>query len=145
MLKVSRGFTLIEIMIVVAIIAILVTVALPSYQDYVLRSRNVEGTNELSAMRSRMEQYFQDRRTYQTTTDGSFSPPCLQSTTAGTYTVACTAADLTDTAYKVTATGSGPTAAFIFTINERGTKATESTLWGHTSTTCWLMQRSDGC
>jgi type IV pilus assembly protein PilA len=45
MIKNQKGFTLIELMIVVAIIAILVAVALPAYQDYLVRSRVSEGLN----------------------------------------------------------------------------------------------------
>lgn len=59
-----RGFTLIELMIAVAVVAILASVALPSYTEYVRRSRIIEATNELSTLRVRMEQYFQDNRNY---------------------------------------------------------------------------------
>ncbi len=58
------GFTLIEVMITVAIIAILAAVALPNYIDYVTRSRLVEAKSNLSDMRTRLEQYFLDNRSY---------------------------------------------------------------------------------
>lgn len=135
------GFTLIEVMIVVAIVAILAAVALPAYSDYVLRAQLVDATNQLSATRSKMEQHFQDNRTYNTS--GTFTSPCLTSVTAGSFTVACTADTLTDTTYTITATGSGATSEFIYTINEAGTRATTRTKWGHTSTTSWLMKSSD--
>lgn len=139
--KITRGFTLIEVMIVVAIIAILASIALPSYQEYILRSRLVEGTNELSAMRARMEQYFQDNRTYVAT--GAFTPPCLTPQTAGTFSVSCAAGDITATTYLITATGSDTTADFVYTINAQGTRATTGSSWGHTCSTTWLMKRSD--
>ena len=58
------GFTLIEVMITVAVIAILAAVALPSYIEYVTRSRLVEAKTNLSDMRTRLEQYFLDNRAY---------------------------------------------------------------------------------
>lgn len=140
--KITRGFTLIELMIVVAVIAVLAAVALPSYQEYILRSRLVEGTNELSAMRARMEQYFQDNRTYAAT--GGFTPACLTPQTAGTFTVSCLAAP-TATTYTITAAGSSQTAAFTYTIDQQGVRTTPSSSWGHTSAACWLMKRSDTC
>lgn len=151
MKKITRGFTLIEVMIVVAIIAILASVALPSYQEYILRARLVEGTNELSTLRARMEQYFQDNRTYAATgvAPNVFTPPCLPAVPArakaGTFTVECAAADLTATTYIITATGSSSTASFTYTVNEQGIRATTGSSWGHTSTTCWLMTKGDSC
>jgi len=58
------GFTLIEAMIVTAIVAILAAIALPSYTAYVRRSHILEAIARLADARARMEEYFQDERTY---------------------------------------------------------------------------------
>ena len=58
----ATGFTLIEVMITVAIVAILAAVAIPSYTSYITRSKIQEATTTLLAMRTKMEQYFQDHR-----------------------------------------------------------------------------------
>ena len=61
------GFTLIEVMITVAVVAILAAVALPNYFDYITRSRIVEAKTNLADMRTRLEQYFLDNRAYPAT------------------------------------------------------------------------------
>ena len=60
----QRGFTLIEVMVTVAIVAILGSIALPSYQSYVQRSRVPAGLDALSACFTRMEQRYQDSGNY---------------------------------------------------------------------------------
>jgi type IV pilus assembly protein PilE len=146
-LRRATGFTLIEMLIVVAIIAILAAIALPAYNDYVLRGRLTEATNELSTMRAQMEQYYQDNRTYAST--GGYAPPCLTSTTAGLFTVSCAAgtggAAPTATTYTIGAIGSGIAANFTYTVNQDGTMTTVQTKWGSTSGSCWLMKSSDSC
>ena len=58
------GFTLLETMVVVTIVATLASIALPSYAGYVRRSRILEAVARLSDARARMEEYYLDQRTY---------------------------------------------------------------------------------
>ncbi|SFM31887.1 type IV pilin protein [Variovorax sp. OV329] len=60
----SRGFTLVEVMIVVAIVALLSTIAYPSYTDYLRRGHAQEAPGTLLAYRAKMEQYYHDNRSY---------------------------------------------------------------------------------
>lgn len=138
----QKGFTLIEMMIVVAIIGILSAIAIPAYQEYVVRARLVDATNTLSATRARMEQFFQDNRTYVTT--GTFVSPCDAIPAAGQFTFGCVA---TATTYTITATGSGQTSAFKYTINETNTQATTAvkTGWGTAPAACWLTSKGSTC
>lgn len=62
--RLQTGFTLIEMMIVVAIIAILAAIAVPSYADYMRRGQMPEAFSTMTAYRVKMEQYFQDNRSY---------------------------------------------------------------------------------
>ena len=61
--KQDAGFTLIEVMVVVAIIGILVAVAVPQYQDYIARSRVVEGMNLSSSAKLSVTEAFASRGT----------------------------------------------------------------------------------
>ena len=59
-----RGFTLIELMIIVAVITILTAIALPSYRSYVIKSRRVDAKNGLLDLASREERFFSVNNTY---------------------------------------------------------------------------------
>ena len=139
----QKGFTLIEMMITVAIIGILAAIAIPNYQDYVIRARLVDATNTLSATRARLEQHFQDNRRY--TTIGAFISPCAAIPNAGLFGFACTT--LTDTTYVITATGTGIVAGFNYTINNAGIQATTGTKagWGGAYLTCWQIRKGGSC
>jgi len=63
-LKNQQGFTLIELMIVVVIVAVLLTVALPSYQQQVRKTRRSLGKAQLMEVMARQEQFFLNRRRY---------------------------------------------------------------------------------
>ena len=64
MKQVQKGFTLIELMIVVAIIGILAAIAIPAYQDYTIRSQVSEGLSLAGGAKATMSEVFQDRGTW---------------------------------------------------------------------------------
>lgn len=135
----NRGFTLIELMIVVAIIAILASVALPSYQDYLIRSRIPEATSNLSDMRVKLEQFYDNNHTY------VGAPICAADLPTNKYfTFACSGQ--TATAYTITATGKSTMAGFTYTINQSNTRATTVVPSGWAaSATCWVTNKGGVC
>jgi type IV pilus assembly protein PilE len=119
----SKGFTLIELMIVVAIVAILTTIAYPNYRDYVIRGQLVDATTALAALRANMERYFQDNRSYNL---AGFPSPCAPPQTpyaAGKFTITCPT--LTATTFTAQAQGTaGALVGFTFSVNEVNTQWT---------------------
>ncbi len=99
-MKKALGFTLIEIMIVVAIVGILAAIAVPQYGDYVTRSALIEAHAGLADFRVRMEQFYQDNRTY--LGGGLGGCGAAAPATATHFDFACAGAAQT---YVVTATG----------------------------------------
>ena len=149
----QSGFTLLEVMIVVVIIAILAAIAVPSYTDYVTRGRVVEATANLSDARAKMEQYFQDNRSYPT--GCVISPAAPGATTiqvqAGQYfDLAC--GGLSATTYTVTANGKGTMTGFTYTIDQTNTRTSAftgsgtSTGWTAASpNNCWVLRKGGMC
>lgn len=146
-MKQSSGFTLIELMITIAIIAILAAVALPAYNDYVQRAKLTEAFNGLNDFRVRMEQFYQDNRRY----DGPTPPGldgCGVATPTGTkyFTWMCAPGAAPAQTYTATATGI-PTqglTGFVYTINHQNVRATTSA-WGKADANCWIRRKDGSC
>ena len=132
----SAGMTLIELMIVVAIVALLAAIAVPSYRQYVLRANRTEATTALLHLAAAQEKFYLQNNTYAGNALIAVAPPAglgLSATTGGgRYTVAITAA--TAAAFSATATAAGAQAAdttcATFTINQAGARTA-------TSANCW--------
>lgn len=142
----QSAFTLIELMVTVAIIAILAGVALPSYTQYVLRGKLVEGTSNLMAMRTKMELYFQDNRSY--------VGACAAGTTAALptglkhFNITCPPANLTATTYLVQVDGLGnDLTGLTMTIDQANVRRTVSVPSGWTmpATNCWVTKKNGQC
>lgn len=146
----SNGFTLVELLIVVAVIGILAAVAYPSYTSYVIRGKLAEGTSALSDGRIKMEQYFQDNRRYDSASAlaANGCPTTLQFP-ATTTNFAYSCSGLSATAYTLTATGNFTVPPFVYTINQTNTRQTTGAPTGWTAATmpatCWLTKKGGQC
>lgn len=145
----AQGFTLIEVMITVAIVAILAAVALPQYRDYVTRSRLADASTGLSTVRAQMERYFQDNRTYGDT--GNFVSPCnnpnASALTFGSFVISCQGQP-DATTFVLQAQGTGSASGFAYTINQQDVRGTTSLPpdWGSGQcSTKWIMKKGDTC
>ncbi len=141
----SRGFTLIELMITVAIVAILAAIAIPSYSEYLRRGRVTEAVSTLSGMRVKMEQYFQDNRTYIGACGGAGIAKLPSATESFTY--ACPTLALGT--YTITATGNAGTSVegFQYTLdqtNARTSVMTSPSTWLGNSG-CWALKKDGSC
>lgn len=86
-MKNNKGFTLIEVMIVVAIIGILAAIAYPSYDEYVKRGNRTEGQAFLQDVAARQERYFSQNNAYITDTDDLAKLGVSASSPTGKYTL----------------------------------------------------------
>lgn len=140
----TSGFTLIELMIAVAIIAILASIAVPSYTEYVRRSKITEATNELATLRVRLEQYYQDNRNY-----GSTAAACgVGVASTDSFDFSCNNGGGTNQRFVATATGRAAAgmSGFTFTIDQdnyrRTTAFPDAT---GLPLDCWIARAGEAC
>jgi type IV pilus assembly protein PilE len=147
--KARKGFTLIEVMIVVAIVAILASVALPAYTAYIRRGQLQEAFTNLADQRIKLEQYYQDNRNYGPTAGTTCMAAAATLTISGSkyFTYTCATSNSGQN-YTLTATGLTGTNAngYVYTLSDAGTKATTSFAGATvTGVSCWAVKSTSDC
>jgi type IV pilus assembly protein PilE len=148
----QRGFTLIELMIAVVIVAILASIAVPSYTDYVVRGKLAEPQSNLAALRVKFEQYFQDNRTYPT--GGCVQAPTTPANTqiqvpdTQYFSYGCPISSATT--YLIQASskpgvGLGDGDDYTYTIDQANNQATTAFNGNACSATKWVTKKGSGC
>jgi type IV pilus assembly protein PilE len=130
MMKGGRGVTLIEVMVVVAIVGLLAAIAIPAYNDYVTRSRRSDAFTALETVRSAQEMYRAERGFYAGAI-GSL-PGCSSGMASSNYTVSITRTDNTHYQALAEATAGGSQKGDKyqkFRINQDGTEDYYDTSW----------------
>lgn len=143
----TSGFTLLELMIAVAIIGILSAIAVPSYTNYVKRGKIIEATSGLSDLAVKLEQYYQDNRTYVGACATGTIAPLPTDTANSNFDFACPT--LTATTYTATATGKSTKSlvGFVYSIDQTNTRRTVTvgSGWTGNNSTCWVSKQDGSC
>jgi type IV pilus assembly protein PilE len=142
-MKRIRGFSLIELLVAVAIVSILASIAIPGYRDYVRRGKLAEAYTNLASQRVKMEQFYQDARTYNNACQPNTVAPAPATTINFQYL--CAIADQT---YTISAIGlaTGNLNGFVFTVDQNNNRATPGVPSGWTSSaTCWVRNKDGSC
>lgn len=143
-METQRGFTLIELMMALVVVAILTAIALPSYTSYITRGKIPDATANLSAKRVQMEQWFQDNRSYVGAT------ACNADTTSSkNFNFSCTVQ--TATAYTLQAAGKSSMAGFTYAVDQSDAKTSAfaspapSGWIAATPNNCWVTKKGGEC
>ena len=136
-----KGYSLIELMVIVAVLGIIASIAVPSYRSYMMRAQRADATAALLALRSAQEKFFLQNSRYVTSVaDMTAAKPAglgLGATSEHGYYAITIAAGATPNSYVATATAAGGQTADsscqTFTINESGVRGSGP----NGITTCW--------
>mgnify|MGYP001554035219 CR=1 FL=1 len=149
----ASGFTLIELMITVAVVAILAAIAVPSYIQYIQRGKVSEGISNLSSTRLQLEKYYADNHMYGTGGDCGASGGVTMPSGADAqyFNITCTSANnnaVGDQTYVIKADGYGSMNGFHYQINEsnvRQSSFTSPVTGWNDSATCWVTKKGESC
>jgi len=142
----NAGFTLIEVMIVVVIVGILAAIALPSYNEYILRSKIIDGTTKLGDFRAQMEKAFLDNRSYVDAGGKCWVPDVTAVAKDGnSFDIKCVG---NATTYTITATGAsvnGMPSGFKYTVDQSNTKTSGGPTGWSSGSNCWAIRKDGSC
>ncbi len=130
-IKRNHGFSIIELLVVVAILAILAAIAIPAYTKYVTNARRADGKTALVEAAQRMERHFTNNHTFGVIDSGSYTGANIAAESeSGYYALEVTAANATAFTIQATAQGNqaSDTLCATMTINQLGQK-TPSACW----------------
>lgn len=136
------GFSLLELLIAVAIIGILTAIGVPQYANYTKQAKIPQATSKLATLRVQLEQYYQDNKTYVGACAANTLAPLPP---ADNFAYSCPT--LSATAFVAQAVGSGPMAGFTYTIDQAGTRTTTAAPsgWGTAPVSCWVTRKGGTC
>ncbi len=153
-MKPTAGFTLIELMIAVVIVAILAAIVVPAYSGYIVRGKLTDATTALAELNARMEQFLADNRNYGTT--AAACPAAVVMPVSPTFSFSCTWGDTNaNTSYRITATGNagqglGAVDDYRYTLAKNvstaaPTRATVKFAGSTVNLACWITKQGQGC
>ena len=144
----TRGFTLIELMVAVAVVAILAAIAYPSYTSYIRRGQLSEAYGSLADYRVKMEQYYQDNKSYGTTTCADTNAPTWAVWPVANLKYFSLTCALTNggQGFTLTANGSSPqTTGYTYTVNESNQRKTTKFAGAAATAQCWASKSATTC
>ncbi|MCC7329063.1 MAG: type IV pilin protein [Gammaproteobacteria bacterium] len=141
----NRGYTLMELMVVVTIVGILAAVAVPSYRQYTMRAKRADATTALLRLAAMQERFYIQHNSYASTDLMDDAPPAglgIPGTERGYYSLAIDSNDLT-TGYTATATvvaggeQADDTDCAAFSVNAQGLRSAADSGGGDNTDRCW--------
>ena len=142
------GFTLIEVMVTVAIVGILAAIALPNYSEFVTRGKLLEAHTKLADLNGKQVNYWSNNNSYVSTgtTCGVEALGVTTSYNADSNRAFDMTCNGTAATYTITATGRAAKAmgSFVLTVNQANAK-TSTGPSGWTSASCWFVRKSGEC
>ncbi len=147
-----KGFSLIELLVVFTVIGIVAAFAFPAYTDYVRRGKVAEATSNLADLRVKMEQFFQDNRTYAGACAAGTIVVMPSGSNAQYFNYSCPTANATAYTIQADAKAGLDISGLTYTINQSNVKATTIT-GGSTianggwtgNASCWVTKKGGVC
>jgi type IV pilus assembly protein PilE len=143
------GFTLLEMMIAVAVAGILAAIAIPVYSDYVTRSKIVGATSRMGDVRTQMEKFFSDNRSY--LNGGACGAAATIATynadPASNFTMTCPGPTATTYTIQVDGIAARGMGGFTYTVDQANAKQTVAVPagWAGGGLNCWVLKKDGSC